>query len=88
MAEVADVGLAAARHLQGELYEVRAWGETQTYRLLFASEGRFGQVLLALEAFSKKTQRTPRDRIDLALRRLQDWRSRARPRPAPTSRIS
>jgi phage-related protein len=82
MAEVADLGLTAARHLQGEIYEVRAWGETQTYRLLFAPEGRFGQVLLALEGFSKKTQKTPRERIDLALQRLADWRNRARPKSA------
>jgi phage-related protein len=81
MADVAERGLTEARHLQNEIYEVRAWGETQTYRILFAPEGRFGQILLALEAFSKKTQKTPRDQIDLALRRLADWRSRSRPRP-------
>jgi phage-related protein len=77
MAEVAEVGLAAARHVREDVYEVRAWGSHQTFRVLFAPEGRFGQVLLSLEAFSKKTQRTPPDRIELALARLRDWRARA-----------
>ena len=44
--------------------------------MLFAQEGR-GRVLLALEALSKKTQRTPPEAIRLAERRLADWRARA-----------
>jgi phage-related protein len=55
---------------------VVAHGERATYRVLFAQEGRRGQVLLALEAFSKKTRRTPPQMIDLAERRLRDWRRR------------
>jgi phage-related protein len=78
MDEVAELGLAAARHLRSEIYEVRASGTNRTYRVLFAAEGRRGQVLLALEAFAKKQQRTPPDAIDLALQRLRDWRSRGR----------
>lgn len=78
MREVARLGLREARHLRGEIYEVRAHGETQRFRILFAVEGRRGQVLLALEGFSKKTQQTPPHVIDLAQRRLADWRSRAR----------
>ena len=67
-----------ARHLSGDLYEVRADGRQATYRVLFAAEGKNSQVLLALSAFSKKTQRTPPDEIRLAERRLTDWRARAR----------
>ncbi len=78
MKEVQDAGLVAARHLRGDLYEVRAYGQTQSFRILFAPEGHYGQVLLALEGFSKKTQKTPQQEIDLALRRLADWRSRGR----------
>jgi phage-related protein len=74
MKDVRELGLAAARHLRGELYEVRADGERQTFRILFAPEGKRGQVLLALEAFSKKTQKTPPQMIQLAERRLADWR--------------
>ena len=76
MTEVAAEGLAAARHLRGDIYEVRADGDRQAYRLLFAVEGRRGQVLLALEAFSKKTQKTPPAKIDQAAQRLTDWRAR------------
>lgn len=76
MKDVQQTGLPAARHLRGEIYEVRADGDRQTFRILFAPEGRRGQVLLALEAFSKRTQKTPPEKIRLAERRLKDWRTR------------
>lgn len=79
MKDVRDSGLAAARHLKGEIYEVRADGDRQTYRILFAPEGRRSQVFLALEGFSKKTQKTPPEKIRLAERRLADWRRRGTP---------
>lgn len=78
MDDVAEHGLAAARHLRGDIYEVRASGDRVAYRVLFAAEGARGQVLLALEAFKKKTQKTPPDTIALAERRLREWRARAR----------
>jgi phage-related protein len=63
--------------LRGELYEVRAEGADASYRLLFAEEGAKGRILLALHAFTKKTQRPPPQAIALAARRLADWRSRS-----------
>lgn len=75
---VRDEGLRAARHLRGDIYEVRADGERQTFRILFATEGRAGQVLLSLDAFAKKTQKAPPGKIRLAERRLADWRRRGR----------
>lgn len=78
--DVAIVGLRAARHLRGDIYEVRAEGVDRAFRILFATEGRRSQVLLSLEGFVKKTQRTPPDRIALAQARLDDWRSRTRDR--------
>jgi phage-related protein len=80
MKDVQANGLPIARHLRGDIYEVRADGRQATYRVLFATEGRNGQVLLALSSFNKKTQRTPPDEIRLAERRLGDWRARAKPR--------
>ena len=71
-------GFPAARHLQGEIYEIRESGDRQAFRVLFANEGRRGRILLALEAFSKKTQQTPPPQIRLAERRLNDWRTRGR----------
>ena len=78
MQDVRNEGLAAARHLRGEIYEVRADGDRQTFRILFALEGRRSQVLLSLEGFSKKTQKTPPEKITVAERRLADWRRRGR----------
>lgn len=82
MADVASTGKRAARHLRGEIFEVRADGDDVTYRLLFASEGRYSQVLLALVLFLKKTQRTPPAQIELAEQRLTDWRARGKGRTA------
>lgn len=76
MEEVRDRGLRAARHLEGDIWEVRVDGYRVIYRILFAEEGSRGQILLALEGFNKKTQRTPRPTIELAVKRLADWRRR------------
>jgi phage-related protein len=76
MQDVRDLGLAAARHVDGDIWEVRVQGDRVIYRILFAEEGARGQVLLALEAFKKKTQKTPATTIALAKRRLLDWRRR------------
>lgn len=78
MRDVQDAGMVVARHLKGDIYEVRADSRGQAFRVLFASEGSKGRVLLAIEGFSKKTQRTPPPTIELAERRLADWRARAR----------
>ena len=76
MEDVSNHGLRAARHLQGDIWEVRIDADRVIYRVLFAAEGTHGQVLLALEAFKKKTQKTSPAAIVLAQRRLADWRRR------------
>jgi len=76
MEHVRHQGLRAARKLTGELYEVRVDGNRVIYRVLFSVEGEKGRILLAIEAFSKKTQKTPPQTIALAERRLADWRGR------------
>jgi phage-related protein len=76
MRDVARIGLTASRHLRGDIWEVRVRGENRIFHVLSAPEGRSGQVLLALEAFAKKTQKTPRPTLQLAERRLSDWRNR------------
>ncbi|HWQ22578.1 MAG TPA: type II toxin-antitoxin system RelE/ParE family toxin [Gaiellaceae bacterium] len=78
MAGVRKQGLSAAKHLEGEIWEIKADGHQQSFRVLFAPEGEHKQVLLALEGFSKKTEKTPPSLIRLATRRLADWRARAR----------
>ncbi len=71
-------GLKVARHLRGDVYEVRAHGPTRSYRILFATEGHHSQILLALEAYAKKTQNTPPQEIAIAEDRLTDWRQRGK----------
>jgi phage-related protein len=78
MKDVQREGTTAAKHLRDEIYEVIADGNKQTFRILFAAEGEQGQVLLSLVGFSKKSQKAPKSEIDLALRRLRDWRKRSR----------
>ena len=48
------LGLAAARHLRGDIDQVRAEGDRQIFRVLFATEGQRAQILLSLEAFSEE----------------------------------
>ena len=75
MKEIAERGLAAAKHLRGDIYEVRADASTRSFRVLFSTEGRYSQVLLSLSAFEKRTQKTPPRELDLAEGRLRDWRT-------------
>ena len=76
MKEVRQQGLPAARHLDGDIYEVRADGTGVIYRILFAPRGARKQVFLSLQAIKKKTQKTPPSAIALAKRRLRDWEKR------------
>jgi phage-related protein len=76
MKDVIARGLPSAKHLRGDIYEVRADAATRSFRLLFAAEGNYSQVLLSLSVFEKRTQKTPPRELDLAEARLRDWRHR------------
>jgi phage-related protein len=65
-----------ARKLRGRIWEVRVDQSEVTYRILYASVGRRGRILLSLDAFAKKTQKTPPARIRLAEARLREWELR------------
>ena len=54
MEYVREQGTSVARHVRQDIYEVRATYDTKAYRILFACEGRFHHVLLALNGFQKK----------------------------------
>ena len=69
-------GLSIARKLHGDIWEARIAYDTNIYRLLFAPVGSHSHVLLALECFQKKTQKTPPAKIGLAQARLTDWLER------------
>jgi phage-related protein len=76
MQEARLEGLRVARHIEGDLYELRAVGLRAHYRLHFAQEAKF--ILLAVDVFDKDTQRTPKHIKERALDRLRDWRARGR----------
>lgn len=78
MKEVRNAGRGHhdVNHLHGDIWQIEIDGQTVIYRLLFAEEGRFGQVLLALEIVNKKWQKTRSRHIQLAERRLYEWRGR------------
>lgn len=86
MKDVVERGLVAARHLRDDVYEVRADAAHRSFRLLFATEGRYSQVLLALSVFEKRTQKTPPREFALAEKRLHDWRARGATRTAGSSK--
>ena len=83
MDDVEDLGLQTSKRLRNEIRDIDAGDPTQgtTYRLLFNVDGREGQILLGLVFFNKKTKTPPRY-IDLAEKRLADWRSRRQQRMA------
>ncbi len=82
MEYVREHGTSVARHVRKDIYEVRAFYNTKAYRILFACEGRFNHVLLALEGFQKKTQQTPKAHLKRAEQRLADWRRRGKAKRA------
>jgi hypothetical protein len=65
MKDMRELGQVGARHLRSDIYEMRSDGDRQSLRILFAEEGERSQVLLSLNGFSKKTQKTPAKEIAL-----------------------
>ncbi len=55
------------KHLQGKLWEMRLMGRDGIARALYVTASRRRVVIV--RAFVRKTQRTPRAEIELALRR-------------------
>ena len=56
------------RHLEGDIWELRRESDGNIYRLLYSFLS--GRRILFLHGFQKKTQKTPRQEIDLAQQRL------------------
>lgn len=78
MREVRSVGRAHpdVNKLKGDIWQLEVDGKRVIYRLLFAEEGSYGHVLLALEIINKKWQKARRKDIEAAEERLADWRRR------------
>ncbi len=59
------------RHIEGRLWELRRESNTNIYRLFYCFVSR--RRILFLHGFQKKTQKTPRQEIGTAVRRLEDF---------------
>ena len=58
------------RHLEGKLWELRLVGRDGIARALYVTA--IGRRVIVVRAFVKKTQKTPRSEIELALRRAKE----------------
>jgi phage-related protein len=59
-----------ARHLQGPLWEFRLKGKDGIARALYVTAQ--GPRIIIVRVFAKKTQKTPRREIEIALQRAKD----------------
>ena len=71
---IEQLGLPAMRepyikHLQGKLWEMRLTGRDGIARAIYVTMS--GQRVVIVRAFRKKTQKTPRSEIELALKRAE-----------------
>ena len=64
------VGLPHVRPLGEKLWEMRMTGRDGIGRAIYTAAA--GRRLIVLHAFVKRTQKTPRRAIDLALKRLKE----------------
>ena len=76
MKDVQNEGKQIAHHLRNDIYHVLCSSKGREYRILYSEEGKHNNILLALEGLPKKTKKVPNPVIDLAEKRLKDWRSR------------
>src|SRR5215217_9310428 len=58
------------KHIEGRLWEMRLRGRDRIARALYVTAS--GRRVVILRVFVKKTQKTPRREIELALRRAQE----------------
>lgn len=68
------------RHLEGKLWELRRESDGNIYRLLYFFFT--GRRIVVLHGFQKKTQKTPRREIEIALHRMQDFLQREKVKQA------
>ena len=72
---IREHGIAAmrephAKHVEGQLWELRLKGRSGIARSLYVTVS--GQRVVVVRTFVKKTQKLPRREIDLALARAQE----------------
>jgi phage-related protein len=64
------LGFPHVRHLEDKLWEMRLVGPDGIARVLYITV--VGKRVIVVRAFVKKTQKTPRAEIELALRRAKE----------------
>jgi phage-related protein len=64
------LGAQYLKHLEGKLWEMRLKGRDGIARALYVTVT--GKRVIVVRAFIKKTQKTPRTEIELALHRAQE----------------
>ena len=65
-----SLGEPHVKHPEGKLWELRLTGRDGIARALYVTA--IGRRVVVVRAFVKKTQRTPRAEVELALRRAKD----------------
>ncbi len=65
-----NVGEPHIKHLEGKLWEMRLTGRDGIAHALYVTAT--GKRVIVVRAFVKKTQKTPRNEIDLALLRAKE----------------
>jgi phage-related protein len=65
-----SLGEPHVRHLEGKLWELRLTGRDGIACALYVTA--IGRRVVVVRAFIKKTQKTPRAEIELALRRAKE----------------
>lgn len=66
------------RHLEGDLWELREESQTNIYRIIYFFFT--GRRIVLLHGFQKKSQKTPRKELELAMRRYGEFVARERRR--------
>ena len=64
------LGERHAKHLEGKLWELRMTGRDGIARAIYVTAA--DRRVVVVRAFVKKTQKTPRAEIELALKRAED----------------
>lgn len=59
------------KHLDGDLWELREESQTNIYRIVYFFFT--GRHIVFLHGFQKKSQKTPRKELELAMRRYSDF---------------
>lgn len=67
---IESVSMPHVRHLRGRLWEMRLRGRSGIARALYVTVHE--RRIVIVRVFEKKTQRTPRREIELALRRARE----------------